>query len=102
MERLERVNSFQEFVQIFSQFGNEMVEFAYLTGDRQNDLKDEKKKARMAVARAVLEKGTMMLLTASKVRAFVSPTSVSDEKKLSERIRCQSFTVLFPLFFVLC
>lgn len=66
MERLERVNSFQEFVQIFSQFGNEMVEFAYLTGDRQNDLKDEKKKARMAVARAVLEKGTMMLLTASK------------------------------------
>uniref|UniRef100_A0A8I5Y7A6 Catenin alpha-like 1 n=1 Tax=Rattus norvegicus TaxID=10116 RepID=A0A8I5Y7A6_RAT len=38
MERLERVNSFQEFVQIFSQFGNEMVEFAYLTGDRQNGL----------------------------------------------------------------
>ncbi|XP_052573108.1 alpha-catulin isoform X3 [Peromyscus californicus insignis] len=66
MERLEKVNSFQEFVQIFSQFGNEMVEFAHLTGDRQNDLKDEKKKARMAVARAVLEKGTMMLLTASK------------------------------------
>uniref|UniRef100_A0A8C5K5V1 Alpha-catulin n=1 Tax=Jaculus jaculus TaxID=51337 RepID=A0A8C5K5V1_JACJA len=66
MERLEKVNSFQEFVQIFSQFGNEMVEFAHLTGDRQNDLKDEKKKARMAAARAVLEKGTMMLLTASK------------------------------------
>ncbi|XP_035310682.1 alpha-catulin isoform X1 [Cricetulus griseus] len=66
MERLEKVNSFQEFVQIFSQFGNEMVEFAHLTGDRQNDLKDEKKKASMAVARAVLEKGTMMLLTASK------------------------------------
>nr|XP_021483831.1 alpha-catulin isoform X3 [Meriones unguiculatus] len=66
MERLEKVQSFQEFVQIFSQFGNEMVEFAHLTGDRQNDLKDEKKKARMAVARTVLEKGTMMLLTASK------------------------------------
>ncbi|KAL1777257.1 alpha-catulin [Sigmodon hispidus] len=66
MEKLEKVQSFQEFVQIFSQFGNEMVEFAHLTGDRQNDLKDEKKKARMAVARAVLEKGTMMLLTASK------------------------------------
>ncbi|XP_032274205.1 alpha-catulin isoform X2 [Phoca vitulina] len=66
MERLEKVNSFQEFVQIFSQFGNEMVEFAHLTGDRQNDLKDEKKKARMAAARAVLEKCTMMLLTASK------------------------------------
>lgn len=46
MERLEKVNSFQEFVQIFSQFGNEMVEFAHLTGDRQNDLKDEKKKSK--------------------------------------------------------
>ncbi|XP_033093772.1 alpha-catulin isoform X3 [Trachypithecus francoisi] len=66
MERLEKVNSFQEFVQIFSQFGNEMVEFAHLSGDRQNDLKDEKKKAKMAAARAVLEKCTMMLLTASK------------------------------------
>lgn len=31
------------------------------------DLKDEKQKARMAAARAVLEKCTMMLLTASKV-----------------------------------
>ncbi|XP_060752893.1 alpha-catulin isoform X2 [Tachysurus vachellii] len=66
LEQLERVSSFQEFVQIFSQFGNEMVEFAHLTGDRQNDLKDEKQKARMAAARAVLEKCTMMLLTASK------------------------------------
>ncbi|KAM6288966.1 alpha-catulin-like [Aegotheles albertisi] len=66
MEQLEKVSSFQEFEQIFSQFGNEMVEFAHLTGDRQNDLKDEKKKARMAASRAVLEKCTMMLLTASK------------------------------------
>lgn len=33
------------------------------------DLKDEKKKARMAAARAVLEKCTMMLLTASKVNS---------------------------------
>ncbi|XP_018587433.1 alpha-catulin isoform X5 [Scleropages formosus] len=66
LDQLETVSSFQEFVQIFSHFGNEMVEFAHLTGDRQNDLKDEKKKARMAAARAVLEKCTMMLLTASK------------------------------------
>ncbi|KAJ7991783.1 hypothetical protein DPEC_G00287450 [Dallia pectoralis] len=66
LEQLESVCTFQEFVQIFSQFGNEMVEFAHLTGDRQNDLKDDKKKARMAAARAVLEKCTMMLLTASK------------------------------------
>ncbi|XP_041759651.1 alpha-catulin-like isoform X1 [Coregonus clupeaformis] len=66
LEQLERVSTFQEFVQIFSQFGNQMVEFAHLTGDRQNDLKEENKKARMAAARAVLEKCTMMLLTASK------------------------------------
>ncbi|KAG8572035.1 hypothetical protein GDO81_011890 [Engystomops pustulosus] len=66
MEHLEKVSTFQEFVQIFSQFGNEMVEFAHLTGDRQNDLKSEKKKARMAASRAILEKCTMMLLTASK------------------------------------
>ncbi|KAE8597594.1 hypothetical protein XENTR_v10016526 [Xenopus tropicalis] len=66
MEHLEKVSSFQEFVQIFSQFGIEMVEFAHLTGDRQNDLKNEKKRASMAAARAVLEKCTMMLLTASK------------------------------------
>uniref|UniRef100_UPI0035902E05 alpha-catulin n=1 Tax=Myxine glutinosa TaxID=7769 RepID=UPI0035902E05 len=63
---LESVDSFQEFVQVFSQFGNEMVEFAHLTGDRQNDLKDEKQRAKMATARAVVEKCTMMLLTASK------------------------------------
>uniref|UniRef100_A0AAZ3PLU6 Uncharacterized protein n=1 Tax=Oncorhynchus tshawytscha TaxID=74940 RepID=A0AAZ3PLU6_ONCTS len=36
LEQLERVSTFQEFVQIFSQFGNQMVEFAHLTGDRQN------------------------------------------------------------------
>uniref|UniRef100_A0A2K5UHS3 Alpha-catulin n=1 Tax=Macaca fascicularis TaxID=9541 RepID=A0A2K5UHS3_MACFA len=79
MERLEKVNSFQEFVQIFSQFGNEMVEFAHLSGDRQNDLKDEKKKAKMAAARAVLEKCTMMLLTASKT-CLRHPTCESAHK----------------------
>lgn len=36
LDKLERVSTFQEFVQIFGQFGNEMVEFAHLTGDRQN------------------------------------------------------------------
>ncbi|XP_041105038.1 alpha-catulin isoform X4 [Polyodon spathula] len=37
-----------------------------IIASRNKDLKDEKKKARMAAARAVLEKCTMMLLTASK------------------------------------
>uniref|UniRef100_A0A3Q2Y035 Catenin (cadherin-associated protein), alpha-like 1 n=1 Tax=Hippocampus comes TaxID=109280 RepID=A0A3Q2Y035_HIPCM len=40
LEHLERVSTFQEFVQIFSQFGNEMVDFAHLTGDRQNVSRD--------------------------------------------------------------
>ncbi|XP_072047455.1 LOW QUALITY PROTEIN: alpha-catulin-like [Amphiura filiformis] len=43
-----------------------MVELAHLTGDRQNDLKNEKVKAKMGAARAVLEKSTMMLLTSCK------------------------------------
>lgn len=36
------------------------------TGDRQNDLKDERRRAQMAAARQVLERSTMMLLTSSK------------------------------------
>lgn len=73
-----------------------MVELAHLTGDRQNvsyilivikyplnfcgfvfmitylifffqDLKDERRRSQMAVARQILERSTMMLLTSSKV-----------------------------------
>ncbi|CAH1105482.1 unnamed protein product [Psylliodes chrysocephalus] len=66
LDRLESVNNFTEFVKAFSQFGAEMVELAHLTGDRQNDLKDERRRAQMAAARQVLERSTMMLLTASK------------------------------------
>ncbi|XP_049816325.1 alpha-catulin [Schistocerca nitens] len=64
--RLEGVTNFTEFVKAFSQFGAEMVELAHLTGDRQNDLKDERRRAQMAAARQVLERSTMMLLTSSK------------------------------------
>ncbi|PSN52400.1 Alpha-catulin [Blattella germanica] len=49
--RLESVTNFTEFVKAFSQFGAEMVELAHLTGDRQNDLKDERRRAQMAAAR---------------------------------------------------
>lgn len=51
----------------FGQFGSEMVELAHLTGDRQNDLKDERRKAQMSAARQVLERSTMLLLISSKV-----------------------------------
>ncbi|ESO99195.1 hypothetical protein LOTGIDRAFT_141992 [Lottia gigantea] len=63
---VESVNSFTEFVKSFSQFGTDMVQLAHLSGDRQNDLKSEKHRAQMGSARAILEKSTMMLLTASK------------------------------------
>ncbi|XP_070570526.1 alpha-catulin-like isoform X2 [Ptychodera flava] len=66
LNKLELVGNFTDFVQAFSQFGSEMVELAHLTGDRQNDLKDEKLRAKMGAARAVLEKSTMMLLTSCK------------------------------------
>jgi len=61
------VTNFTEFVKAFSQFGTEMVELAQLTGDRQADLKDERRRAQMGAARHVLERSTLMLLTAAKV-----------------------------------
>ena len=67
LTRLEGVNNFTEFVKAFSQFGSEMVDFAHVTGDRQNDLKDERRQAQMSAARVILERSTLMLLTASKV-----------------------------------
>lgn len=64
--KLESVANFTEFVKAFSVFGAEMVELAHVTGERQNDLKDEQRRAQMAAARQVLERSTMMLLTSSK------------------------------------
>ncbi|TKR96652.1 hypothetical protein L596_010643 [Steinernema carpocapsae] len=43
-----------------------MVDLAHRSGDRQHDLKSEKRKAQMAVARSSLERQTMLLLTSSK------------------------------------
>lgn len=48
-----------------------MVDFAHVTGDRQNDLKDERRRAQMSAARTILERSTLMLLTASKVTTFL-------------------------------
>lgn len=70
LTRLEGVNNFTEFVKAFSQFGSEMVDFALVTGDRQNDLKDERRRAQMSAARTILERSTLMLLTASKVTSL--------------------------------
>ena len=70
LTRLENVKNFSEFVRAFCQFGQEMVDLAQLTGNRQNDLKDERRRAQMAAARHVLERSTMVLLSSSKVRSL--------------------------------
>ena len=82
LTRLEGVNNFTEFVKAFSQFGSEMVDFAHVTGDRQNDLKDERRRAQMSAARTILERSTLMLLTASKVFFF----SIDNSKQFFLRI----------------
>ncbi|KIH59120.1 hypothetical protein ANCDUO_10662 [Ancylostoma duodenale] len=66
LSRLEVCRSFTEFVKIFAEFGGEMVDLAHRSGDRQHDLKSEKRRAQMSVARASLERHTMLLLTSSK------------------------------------
>lgn len=66
MNRLENCRNFTEFVKIFAEFGGEMVDLAHRSGDRQHDLKSEKRRAQMGVARTSLERLTMLLLTSSK------------------------------------
>ncbi|KAF1770274.1 hypothetical protein GCK72_002092 [Caenorhabditis remanei] len=66
LSRLESTRSFNDFVKVFAVFGGEMVELAHRSGDRQHDLKSEKRKAQMSIARTSLERLTMLLLTSSK------------------------------------
>ncbi|CAI5438837.1 unnamed protein product [Caenorhabditis angaria] len=66
LSRLESTRSFNDFVKVFAVFGGEMVELAHRSGDRQHDLKSEKRRAQMSVARTSLERLTMLLLTSSK------------------------------------
>uniref|UniRef100_A0A7E4VFM7 Alpha-catulin n=1 Tax=Panagrellus redivivus TaxID=6233 RepID=A0A7E4VFM7_PANRE len=66
LTKLENTTNFTEFVKIFTEFGGEMVQLAHRSGERQQDLKSEKRKAQLTVARSNLERMTMLLLTASK------------------------------------
>lgn len=54
----------------------------------------------MAVARAILEKGTMMLLTASKVSASVVLMPANDEKNLSTYSKCGNLHFYFIYSFL--
>ncbi|CAF1457520.1 unnamed protein product [Adineta ricciae] len=66
LNRLESVSSFSEFAKLFGVYGSQMVELAHLTGDRQNDLKDERRRSQLSASRTILEKSTMLVLTSSK------------------------------------
>jgi hypothetical protein len=55
--------------------GKTLFKFKYIScvptiGDRQNDLKDERRRSQMSAARLVLERSTIMLLTSSKVSSM--------------------------------
>lgn len=64
--KLENTTNFTDFVKIFTEFGGDMVDLAHRSGDRQNDLKSEKRRGQMVVARTMLERLTMLLLTSNK------------------------------------
>ncbi|CAF0783629.1 unnamed protein product [Rotaria sordida] len=66
LNRLEGVTSFSEFVKLFGIYGTQMIDLAHLTGDRQNDLKDERRRSQLSASRTILEKSTMLILTSSK------------------------------------
>ncbi|XP_050431865.1 alpha-catulin isoform X2 [Adelges cooleyi] len=85
--RLEGVSNFTEFVKAFSNFGTEMVELAHLTGERQNDMKDERRRSQMAAARQVLERSTMLLLTSSK--ACLRHPDSSEASQNRDTVFCQ-------------
>lgn len=66
LDHVTQIASFSEFVPGFSLFGEEMVEFGRLTGERQNDLKKEMDVAKMACIRGFIEKSTAILLVSCK------------------------------------
>uniref|UniRef100_A0A146M499 Alpha-catulin n=2 Tax=Lygus hesperus TaxID=30085 RepID=A0A146M499_LYGHE len=96
--RLEGVSNFTEFVKSFSQFGSEMIELAHLTGDRQNDMKDERRRAQMAAARQVLERSTILLLTSSKTCLRHPDSSTCRENR--DTVFCQMRRAMDLIHFV--
>jgi hypothetical protein len=64
--KLENVIDVNSFMTLFKQYGVELVELAYLSGERQNDLKDDKRRSQLSSSRWILEKSTLMILSTSK------------------------------------
>lgn len=67
LSKLENVVDFSQFIALFSQYGSDLIELAHLSGERQTDLKCEKRRAQLASARWTLEKSTVMILSSTKV-----------------------------------
>ncbi|PIK38890.1 alpha catenin [Apostichopus japonicus] len=66
LERIKQSRDQHELVGNFKAFGRNMMEFNELSGRRQNDLKDPRRRDEMAAARADLRKHSAMLFTSSK------------------------------------
>jgi hypothetical protein len=64
--KLESVFDLSNFLSLFTQYGDDLIELAHLSGERQKDLKDEKKRSQLSSARWILEKSTVMILSATK------------------------------------
>lgn len=87
LNRLENVTTFSEFVKLFAIYGNQMVDLAHLTGDRQNDLKDERRRSQLSASRTILEKSTLLILTSSK--AYLRHADCSDARHCRDIVYSQ-------------
>ncbi|XP_028414979.1 catenin alpha-2-like [Dendronephthya gigantea] len=67
LAELERVKDPQALVAAFKSLGVDLMSLAKLSGARQADLKDPRRKEEIAAARAMLKDASKMLLTSSKV-----------------------------------
>nr|XP_054766288.1 catenin alpha-like [Lytechinus pictus] len=68
LDKILRSQNPEDLMNNFKRFGQNMMEFNDISGRRQNDLKDPRRRDEMAAARADLRKHSTMLFTASKVR----------------------------------
>ncbi|KAL4231940.1 Catenin alpha-1 [Mactra antiquata] len=66
LDRIKNASSQQELMDSFKEFGKSVVELSERAAQRQNDLKDPRRRDDLAASRATLKKSSMMLLTASK------------------------------------
>ncbi|XP_076822905.1 alpha-catulin-like isoform X2 [Clavelina lepadiformis] len=74
LEQIEQSRDFHDFMAEFREFGNRLVTLAHETGSRQKELRRDTDRVHMEGSRSVLEKGTSLLLSTSKI-CFRHPNS---------------------------